>query len=333
MTNCRELCAALDAFVDGELAVDRAVDVECHLSNCVTFAQRVRFERAFRSSIKNVVREEIGTAEALRQRLANVLVAERNRQSTHACTSATVQGRAATLTLVPAAPTPQHAARQRPQVRRVAEKTESSTWGSLAQHRGAMRWRTLLPLAAVAAGAIVYAGSRNQPAAPSSWNHVRASDLRLSELDSYLDLMVNRHHAARQQPQSIRFFHEHDERLVPPFKLPPIQDTRLVNFGNATAFRPSYQPGAGTVFRGTSSAYEVRGHRVTFFAYEAAAAPLRARLEGHSIRGHVVYSGKRRGYSVATVEDGPVGYAMTSDLSPLESAELIASAVESRVQH
>jgi hypothetical protein len=77
----------------------------------------------------------------------------------------------------------------------------------------------------------------------------------------------------------------------------------------------------------------VRGHRVTFFAYQATAAPLRARLEGYSMRGRVVYAGKRQGYSVATVEEGPVGYAMTSDLTPQESADVIAAAFDSRVQH
>jgi hypothetical protein len=194
-----------------------------------------------------------------------------------------------------------------------------------------MRWRSLLPLAAVAAGAIVYAGVQNQPPASApSWHQARTSDLRLSELDSYLDLMVSSHRAARRPLQPIQFSHE--ERLEPPFQLPPIQDTRLVDF-RSTAFHPSYQPSSRTVLRGKSAVYEVRGHRVTFFAYEAAAAPLRARLEGHSIRGHVVYSGKRQELSVAAVEDGPVGYAMASDLSPIESAELIASAVESRVQH
>lgn len=328
MTKCREFCAALDAFVDGELAVDRAVDVECHLSTCPTCAQRVRFERAFRSSIKHVVREEVGTTDALRRRLASVLIAERLQQSVHSCTPVDVRGQTTTLARISTAP-----AKNIVPARQRARKSASDVWGSSAQHRGAMRWRTLLPLAAVAAGAIVYAGSRNQAPAPSSWSPVRSSDLRLSELDSYLDLMVSRHLSARRQSQPIRFSHEHDERLVPPFQLPPIQDTRMVNFGNSTGYSPGFQPNAGTVLRGTSSAYEVRGHRVTFFAYEAAAAPLRARLEGHSIRGHVVYAGKRQGYSVAAVEDGPVGYAMTSDLSPIESAELIAAAVESRVQH
>jgi hypothetical protein len=307
MITCREFCAALETFVDGELPVERAVDAEWHISTCRHCAERVRFERALRSSIKHVVRQEVGSTAELQQRLARVLVAERTNHSLQACTSVNVDG----STLAQRYP-------DRP-ARRIRRSRELNTRQNFPQGRGAMQWRTLLPLAAVAAGAILYAGIQKAPATKNSY--ARTADVKLSELDSYLDLMVSRHQAARHQVQPIQFSHE--ERLEPPYHLPPIQDIRTVEYLNS----------APPVFRGTSSAYQVRGHRVTFFAYEATTAPLRARLEGYSLRGRVVYAGKRQGYSVATVEEGPVGYAMASDLTPQESAEVIASAVESRVQH
>ncbi len=320
MTTCREFAAWVDTFVDGELPVDRAVDAECHASECPSCAERVRFERAIRSSIKHVVRTQIGSPSVLEQRIASALIAERASHQVHACTPTnsesqlSVQRRQSIL----------HPANVKSLSGIHSDSPDSdaivarSSWG-------AMRWRTLLPLAAAAAGAILYAGYQHQTPIPHAWSHVSSSDLKLSELDSYLDLMVSRHLAAKRQPQSIQFSQE--ERLEPPFQLPPFQDVRNASDRFLT---PSATLSA---LRGTSSAYQVRGHRVTFFAYEAAAAPLRARLEGHSFRGHVVYVGRRQGYSVATVEDGPVGYAMTSDLPPLESADLIASAVEARVQH
>jgi hypothetical protein len=308
MIACREFCATLETFVDGELPVERAVDAECHISTCRHCAERVRFERALRSSIKQVVRQEVGSTAELQQRLARVLVAERTRHSLQACTSLNVDGSTLAAQRHPDRP-----------ARRIRRSLELSSRQNFPQSRGSMQWRTLLPLAAVAAGAILYAGIQKAPATKTSY--ARTSDVKLSELDSYLDLMVSRHQAARHQVQPIQFSHE--ERLEPPFQLPPIQDIRTVEYLNS----------APPVFRGTSSAYQVRGHRVTFFAYEATAAPLRARLEGYSLRGRVVYAGKRQGYSVATVEEGPVGYAMASDFTPQESAEVIASAVESRVQH
>src|SRR5512142_2489115 len=87
MITCREFCATLDAFVDGEAPVERAVDAECHISTCRKCAERVRFERALRFSIKHVVREEVGTTAGLQQRMANVLIAERTNRSLLACTS------------------------------------------------------------------------------------------------------------------------------------------------------------------------------------------------------------------------------------------------------
>jgi len=324
MTNCREFCTALDAFVDGELAVERAVDVECHISSCPDCAQRVRFERAFRASIKRVVREQVGSTATLQERLARVLVAERMKQPVNACTS--IGGVTESGVSVPRwTPTPPDAQVRHGLQQRQAKRSMGSSPPAvvLTQHRGAMRWRTLLPLAAVAAGAIIYAGTKNQPAATTSWHHVRTNDLKLSELDSYLDLMVNRHRAASRQPLPLTF--SHDERLEPPYRLPPMV------FSPRPA-HPTRSTSSG-IFHGDSSGYQVRGHKVTFFAYQAAAAPLRARLVGRSIRGHVVYTGSRHGLSVATVEDGPIGYAVTSDMRQEESADLIASALESRVQH
>jgi anti-sigma factor RsiW len=331
MSNCREFCATLDAFIDGELAVERAVDAECHMSKCSKCAQRVRFERAFRLSIKQVTQKDTDPSAALQQRMADAIIAERTQRSAHACTS--------TISTAYASAPPRRSIAlpsqnclwdvEQSSFRQVSivTATRSSDSSSSVQHKGMMRWRTLLPLAAVAAGAILYAGAHNQTPVSKSWNQVKTSDLKLSELDSYLDMMVSRHLAGKKPRQTMLLANE--ERLEPPFQLPPIQDVRMVNFGD-TVQRPN---SSTPVFCGSSSVYQVRGHRVTFCAYEAAAAPLRARLEGYSLRGHVVYAGRRQGYSVATVEDGPVGYAMTSDLSPLESADVIASAVESRVQH
>ena len=330
MSNCREFCASLDAFVDGELAVERAVDAECHMSKCPKCAQRVRFERAFRLSIKHVEQERADTSPALQQRMMNAIIAERAKQSAYACTSTTSTANATAplsrSTALASQNSPwnvEHSTHPQVSIVTVASASDSSV-----QHKGTMRWRTLLPLAAVAASAILYAEAHNQTPVSQSWNQVKSSDLKLSELDSYLDLMVSRHLAAKKPRQPMLFPYE--ERLEPPFQLPPIQDVRMANSGGDAVQRPN----SGTpVFCGSSSVYQVRGHRVTFCAYETVAAPLRARLEGYSLRGHVIYAGRRQGYSVATVEDGPVGYAMTSDLSPLESADVIAAAVESRVQH
>ena len=325
MTTCNEVKSWIETFADGELPLEHAVDTECHVAQCHCCAERLRFERAFRGSVKKAVQSHSQPSLTFEQRMQRVLLTERVNSRVFACTQ--------TSGAYNACNSQQQIQSNRRQVefltksrkpnRPVATDTLSSTWGAL-------RWRTLLPLAAVAAGAILWAGAQNQPQVPSSWNGASASDLRLSELDSYLDVMVNRHRSPSPQAQSIQFSHE--DLLDPPFQLPPFQDVRSLE-GRPSAVRMPASNAWLSALRGASSAYQIRGHRVTFFAYEAATAPLRARLEGHPLRGHIVYVGRRQGYSVATVEEGPVGYAMTSDLPPLEGAELIASAIDARVHH
>ncbi len=325
MTTCREFSAWVDTFVDGELPLDHAVDAECHVAQCQSCAERVRFERAFRSSVRQAVQNHSKPSLSLERRLERALIAERTSSRVFACTPTSSVDHVSALQ--------EHFQADRQQVRASTKKRGASrpfaadfvsnSWGTL-------RWRTLLPVAAVAAGAILWAGVQNQRQSPNAWKSAGTSDLRLSELDSYLDVMVDRHRGPPPQPvQSIQFSHE--EMLDPPFQLPPFQDVRSLE-GHPLAMRMPATNVWLSALRGASSAYQIRGHRVTFFAYEAAAAPLRARLEGHPLRGHIVYVGRRQGYSVATVEEGAVGYAMTSDLPPLEGAELIASAIDARVR-
>jgi len=325
MTSCREVSSWIDTYVDGELPVDHAVDTECHIAQCPSCAERLRFERSFRCSIKRAVQEQSQPSLALAQRMERALLAERTNERVFACTPTSSVNHASSLNA--------HFQTKRQQVvftskprgakRPAASDVVSSTWGPLS-------WRTMLPVAAAAAGAILWAGAHNQSPIPMALGSVNGSDLRLSELDSYLDQMVARHRGTPTQGRSIQFSHE--EMLDPPYQLPPFQDVHSVDYNSLPVRVPASNAWLSAL-RGASSAYQVKGHRVTFFAYEAGAAPLRARLEGHPLRGHVVYVGRRQGYSVATVEEGPVGYAMTSDLPPLESAELIASAIDARMHH
>lgn len=321
MTSCREVSSWIDTLVDGELPIDRAVDAESHIAQCSSCAERLRFERAFRVSLKHSVRSDGVASQSLRERLERAMIVERESSRVYACTPAT---RANEAMLAPAqsSSTSKRSVvqvRGKPKKREIAADVTSPGWGPLG-------WRSLLPVAAAAAGAILWAGIQNNTQIPAARNS--AADMRLSELDGYLEAMVKRHRAASARAQAIRFAPA--ERLDPPFQLPPIEDMPQVR-----AF-PMPMPTVNdslAALRGASSAYQVKGHRVTFFAYETGMAPLRARLEARSLKGHVVFVGQRQGYSVATVEEGPVGYAMTSDLPPGESAELIAAAIDARVQH
>lgn len=71
--------------------------------------------------------------------------------------------------------------------------------------------------------------------------------------------------------------------------------------------------------------YKVHGHNVTLYVYDSHRFPLRVELEPRVVDNEPVYVGTRRGYSIAAVEQRGLGYAVATDLAPLESAEIVAS--------
>ena len=71
--------------------------------------------------------------------------------------------------------------------------------------------------------------------------------------------------------------------------------------------------------------YNLGGHHVTVFMYDASRIALGASLEPRVVHNVPVYVGTRRGYSIAASEKRGMGYAVTSDLDGSESAELLAA--------
>lgn len=73
--------------------------------------------------------------------------------------------------------------------------------------------------------------------------------------------------------------------------------------------------------------YTIAGRRVTLYMYDAEKLPMRAQwaLSPGVVGQRAVFTGNRRGYSIATSEQQGVGYAVTGDLSREESAELVAA--------
>jgi hypothetical protein len=159
-----------------------------------------------------------------------------------------------------------------------------------------------------------------------------SSDLSLSQLDAFLDVMIERHnewpHRGIYQPIRVPL----ETALVPPFPLPPMQDVQGLRTSRRWASAPSLSAWPAALL-GESASCIINGHRAIFFAYRARTAPLRARLEGRLLDGQVVYVGMHKGYSIATVEAGAIGFAMTSDLSLIQNASLILSAVSISEQH
>ena len=180
MTTCREVSAWIGTFVDGELPLDHAVNTECHVTQCHSCAERVRFERALRSSVKKAVQDQSEPSPSFEQRLERVLLAERINNRVYACTPTSSVRSASALQ--------EHFRAGQQQVNFSVKKfdvTRSVASEVISSPLGTLRWRTLLPVAAVAAGAILWGGVQNQLQNPDALKSASTSDLRLSELDSY----------------------------------------------------------------------------------------------------------------------------------------------------
>ncbi len=80
MRACRRVAPLLEPFVDGELAADKTIEVEQHLSGCPRCASHVRLSGALRSSVRLVVRDSVSPSAEFQKRVAAALQAERERE-------------------------------------------------------------------------------------------------------------------------------------------------------------------------------------------------------------------------------------------------------------
>ena len=312
----------LDAYVDGELPLEFLLDADCHLARCESCTARVRFEKAFHSWIRIAAKCEKAPLMALQRRIRRALIAEL-KFNEPSCVNRNIA-----IDLVGnETKCNRMMARERLRTRPVTARPNIMAWPA---HWRLPDWRVTSSIAIIAAVAVCW-GARK---APEAWAPASiSSDLSMSQLDRFLDLMTERHSEKRPRPvpyQPIRVSVE--TTLVPPFSLPPMQDVRTFPARRRTD-GPKVRSDSPTVLIGESAPYVINGHRVTFFTYRAQTAPLRALLDGQLIDGHVVYIGTHRGYSIASIEAGPIGFAITSDLPPVQNGRVILSAVTSIERH
>jgi hypothetical protein len=316
MVTCHAILSRLEAYVDGELQPDLMLDVDCHLEHCRGCTARVLFERAFRASVRNATKRARTPTNALNRRIRKALIAERTMIGP-TCFSATLHSDSVANTRNNRHPKSGRAMSD-PTPRIVANRLGAPAQWQLSS------WHLALPIAAIVL-MVLRCGAEKTPdylVTPAT-----SSDLRLSQLDSMLDLMMEHHQSTWSQSAfraPVRVSME--ASLAQPFPLPPMNGIQSLRLRQRETGSPTLSPWPVALL-GQSAHYVVDGHRVTFFMYRAQTAPLRARLEGRDIDGHVVYVGTHRGYSIATIETGPVGRAMISDFSSTQSAKLILSAV------
>ncbi|MFO0658863.1 MAG: zf-HC2 domain-containing protein [Polyangiaceae bacterium] len=140
-------------------------------------------------------------------------------------------------------------------------------------------------------------------------------------LDGIIDDLINLH--ARPLPPEVT--RAEDLRAFDPFVGVKVEPPKLQPFGarfDGARMLPIRDQRAAMLQYGLAD-----GHRVTLYVFDSKRVPnISKNLREHVVRNGPVYTGKVRGYNVATTERRGVGYALATDLDEPQSIELAAAA-------
>ncbi|HEX5098797.1 MAG TPA: zf-HC2 domain-containing protein [Polyangiaceae bacterium] len=182
---------------------------------------------------------------------------------------------------------------------------------------GPLSWASIVPLAAAAAIALLWSAKANKPIQHHTQDKVVASTSPTS-FDQVLDELIDRH----------------IDRSSPEVTEPSLLDGMEPQVGVPVHFPSLAQYGArwqgGKVVpirnqRAASLKFLVDGHRMTVYVYNSEHFPVATSFKRRVVRNEPVYTGWKRGYSIATTDRHGVGYAVATDLGEDEGAEIVAS--------
>lgn len=188
-----------------------------------------------------------------------------------------------------------------------------------------LSWRFIVPMAAAAGFTLVWAAQNNDSAerAASSERvkHAEAATVTAS-VDRLIEELVD-HHASPPAPEVTEpsMIGNLEPEVGVPVHLPSLKQYGA-RWEGASVLPVKVAP---KDLRAASLRYRLGGHRVTLYVYDSSRFPLRATLEPRVVRNMPVYVGQRRGYSIAAVEKRGLGWAVATDLTDRESAELVAA--------
>jgi anti-sigma factor RsiW len=205
----------------------------------------------------------------------------------------------------------------------LAAERERASAGTPAVRARMLPWRSIVPLAAAAAVALLWAASLNnaEPVAGSpGQNSLTTSSAMTGE--QLLDELVN-HHANPPTPEVVEeaLVRRFEPRVGVPVRAPSLRQFGAQWEGGSVVAIAPQRPYAASL------RYNLGGHRVTVYVYDATRIPLCVTLEPTVVQNVPVYVGIRRGYSIAAAERHGVGYALASDLEEKRSAQLVATSL------
>lgn len=350
---CR-VSRSVGLYADDELEPSRAIEVEMHLAVCESCREELDLLRAMRKSLRRSTTRTLPQGFAERMRAAVVRETETLEAAQHASTPMQpVEAVEVVPSLLPidGAPIVGEGASTdltSPRARRSLLRQGMARYG-----RFRMSWGTAMAMAAAASFVVAFFASRAQrdgvarlPILKSSslLNPVTvdpltsaSADLNDSVLNSDVlnntgtfDQLIDRLvtlHAHPVPPETSNFddaVNRFSGTLGVGLDKRQLRKPFGANFNGARMhvieFRdPDIEPTA-------ELRYTMQGHRLTIYVFDPRRVPMRVtRLTPHMVqRQSPVYVGRVRGFSVAAVENGGVGYAMASDLDDEKSVQLVA---------
>lgn len=198
-----------------------------------------------------------------------------------------------------------------------AERTAVASLDESSHRSGMLSWASIVPLAAAAAMALLWSANTADPGR-SIKPAIKPNQASLG-VDQLLEELVDRH-IDRAKPD-----------VTEPALLPESMEPEVgvpVHFPSLAQYGARWQGGKVVPIRNQPTAslkFLVDGHRVTVYVFNSEHFELGSPLKRRVIRDEPVYTGWKRGYSIATTDRHGVGYAVATDLGEDEGAEIVAS--------
>ena len=180
-------------------------------------------------------------------------------------------------------------------------------------------WRSVPPMVAAAAGLTVWLLNQDHVKQPFTQgaNSVNRAEASLG-FEQTLDRLID-YHSSPPNPQVT------SPELLPSFEPTVGVRLRLPSLAEYGARWEGASLVPVTNHQAASLRYQMPGHRVTVYVYDAGKVRVHNQLERRMVREHPVYVGSWRGYTVAAKENRGIGYAMTADLDDQQLARMLTS--------
>jgi anti-sigma factor RsiW len=267
----------LSLYVDGEMEPPRLVEMDEHVSGCEACGEEVRLLRAIRASVKRVVATPASAG--LRERLQKAMGAEQARADAR-------------------------------------NRAEDAMFGPIGPAAKVGSWRTVVPLAAAAAFALMWSQARGR--------QVQVGATAPGEIQASMDLLpeIVSEHSNPLPPDTTdpKVVHER-ERLVGVPVHPETFERAGVHFVGGRVVRLHSQD-AMMIQYVTGSADEP--HRVSVLVYDPEKLPVGfARLSPRTVGTAEIRVGQEKGYNVVARQQAGVGYALVSDMDADKLAAMV----------